>query len=744
MMTTDRENGSNAAPPPLKSDDITDIARLLLVQKSSQQKQQSEQSVDVDNLMSSQLRTIAEDFLSNSDFHAADVWIRKSNHDFEQLFSIVDKHVFGAWDELNDQFLGRKMSQSNAHLVGPVIPKAIIQNSPVLEFSQNSDKVPDGVMQFNTFIGIPIHTPLNGVLCFYSVAKPQLLMNKSTCELEAQQAKRKRIEEEENDVGGGEEESHKHRSVTPSFEFSRSGSQDGEETHQIHQFPSSSHSKKIESHDNSSSNNRSDNPDVIETSPTANGGLKRSAWSALNAQYGFPYQEGSSDSISTQSSSSSLHGMEQQQGQHSSSLGNFSSDQLQHSRNMYGIGRSLGRSYSNDSNGESNQSQHSFKQLTPHEQLQRIQHEQEEAYRHQSSNYQMMREKAFIEQQYLSEQRGGGGGGGTSLWKQTLHNLGSANGGHSSFPSNTSPPYGHPSSSSSSSLMDTMMLKNPLLSQQLSPNDMRNPLMKFGMKMPLKNPLQTTTRRNGSILHLCRMDGCEKLAQGSTSFCIAHGGGNRCVYPNCKHGARDKFLCATHGGGKRCAYENCTKAAVGKYAHCTAHGGGRRCEEPGCTKAAQSNTKNCVRHGGGKRCTIEGCKKVARGKTNFCTLHFTEQQQQQQQQLQHSSYHGPSFNSSTQHVKHVPSHLMAKHLTAPSSSSSSPPLSSNTQGNAKIHPNTHQLFMNQLNFSQPPPPSSSSSSSDLFMSNGNPTPDMISLPHPMKFQNYKFDSQNLK
>lgn len=102
----------------------------------------------------------------------------------------------------------------------------------------------------------------------------------------------------------------------------------------------------------------------------------------------------------------------------------------------------------------------------------------------------------------------------------------------------------------------------------------------------------------------CRFEGCSKCAQvnlcngrcpthkilipdfactvccnqGSTQFCIAHGGGRRCTIKGCSRAARDMLYCAGHGGGRRCESEGCTKGAVGSSKLCTAHGGGRRCQ----------------------------------------------------------------------------------------------------------------------------------------------------------------------
>jgi len=125
----------------------------------------------------------------------------------------------------------------------------------------------------------------------------------------------------------------------------------------------------------------------------------------------------------------------------------------------------------------------------------------------------------------------------------------------------------------------------------------------------------------GSNVRMCQSPGCTKCAQGSTKFCIAHGGGRRCTVPGCLKGARDKRFCSAHGGGKRCSVPDCTKAAVGGSKLCTAHGGGRRCASEGCEKSAQSSTLYCVRHGGGRQCSVEGCTKVSRGKTMYCASH---------------------------------------------------------------------------------------------------------------------------
>lgn len=93
---------------------------------------------------------------------------------------------------------------------------------------------------------------------------------------------------------------------------------------------------------------------------------------------------------------------------------------------------------------------------------------------------------------------------------------------------------------------------------------------------------------------------CPKSVHGGTSFCVAH------------------------GGGKRCVVAGCTKSARGRTDCCVKHGGGKRCKSDGCEKSAQGSTDFCKAHGGGKRCSWGGdwkCEKFARGKSGLCAAH---------------------------------------------------------------------------------------------------------------------------
>jgi hypothetical protein len=125
---------------------------------------------------------------------------------------------------------------------------------------------------------------------------------------------------------------------------------------------------------------------------------------------------------------------------------------------------------------------------------------------------------------------------------------------------------------------------------------------------------------------VCQFDDCFKGAIGATLFCISHGEGSRCQYPEgCDKSAQGSTLsCISHGGGKRCQYpEGCDKSADGSTSFCIAHGGGKRCQySEGCDKGSIGSTLFCTVHGGGKRCQYpEGCDKSAEGSTLFCIFH---------------------------------------------------------------------------------------------------------------------------
>lgn len=120
---------------------------------------------------------------------------------------------------------------------------------------------------------------------------------------------------------------------------------------------------------------------------------------------------------------------------------------------------------------------------------------------------------------------------------------------------------------------------------------------------------------------ICSIVNCFKFAQGSTSFCVAHGGGKRCSEKNCIRSARGGQFCSMHGGGKRCLFPECIKSAIGSTNYCISHGGGKRCLFKACSKSAIIPTLFCKAHGGGKRCQYPECKKSAQGTTNFCVMH---------------------------------------------------------------------------------------------------------------------------
>lgn len=159
--------------------------------------------------------------------------------------------------------------------------------------------------------------------------------------------------------------------------------------------------------------------------------------------------------------------------------------------------------------------------------------------------------------------------------------------------------------------METELLTN----KRLRTEEGNAPFSGFCLPITTKVPTGNTNPKR------CEEPGCFKFPQGSTRYCISHGGGRRCTFENCTKGARDRYFCAAHGGGRRCATANCGKSAVGGSHLCATHGGGRKCNFEGCSKSAQSPTSFCVMHGGGKKCNVPGCTKVSRGKTQFCASH---------------------------------------------------------------------------------------------------------------------------
>ena len=88
----------------------------------------------------------------------------------------------------------------------------------------------------------------------------------------------------------------------------------------------------------------------------------------------------------------------------------------------------------------------------------------------------------------------------------------------------------------------------------------------------------------------------------------------------CKIHKKDNMVNVKH---KRCMEQGCNKIAQDKTEFCISHGGGNRCKEDGCKNGALHKTELCVSHGGGKRCKEQGCNKCAAGKSDFCKKHGT-------------------------------------------------------------------------------------------------------------------------
>jgi hypothetical protein len=116
----------------------------------------------------------------------------------------------------------------------------------------------------------------------------------------------------------------------------------------------------------------------------------------------------------------------------------------------------------------------------------------------------------------------------------------------------------------------------------------------------------------------CQEPGCVKHARGTTLFCIAHGGGERCQSEGCRKAAAchgvglARTFCLTHGGGRRCGHVTfdgervpCTSSAIGRTGYCKRHGGGRRCAHTQCASSARSGSRYCRKHS--RECVMETC-----------------------------------------------------------------------------------------------------------------------------------------
>eukprot|EP00501_MAST-03F_sp_TOSAG23-6_P000808 GSMAST32.ASY1.ANO1.838.1 assembled CDS len=117
---------------------------------------------------------------------------------------------------------------------------------------------------------------------------------------------------------------------------------------------------------------------------------------------------------------------------------------------------------------------------------------------------------------------------------------------------------------------------------------------------------------------------CTKKAQGASTFCCAHGGGNRCQVKGCTTSARGakSGRCMRHvffyfftilGGGRRCEMKNCCKGAQGRTPYCIAHGGGRRCSFLNCDKGA-TNKVSCAKSLCKRHTRLEEERKKKNGK----------------------------------------------------------------------------------------------------------------------------------
>ena len=75
---------------------------------------------------------------------------------------------------------------------------------------------------------------------------------------------------------------------------------------------------------------------------------------------------------------------------------------------------------------------------------------------------------------------------------------------------------------------------------------------------------------------------CQKFrAYGGTVLaCVEHGGGKRCVFPDCKTSAQKGEFCVTHTNCKTCQAEGCSNFIQSSSVMCREHSW--MCHHPGC------------------------------------------------------------------------------------------------------------------------------------------------------------------
>lgn len=110
----------------------------------------------------------------------------------------------------------------------------------------------------------------------------------------------------------------------------------------------------------------------------------------------------------------------------------------------------------------------------------------------------------------------------------------------------------------------------------------------------------------------CKRENCNKYAQGRSGLCVNHGGGRKCIFPDC-----EKVWFITAILVERTINIIClqrSQVARGTTSFCVAHGGGTRCQQHGCSREALVGQTTCRKHALGGR-AVKGANL---GTQEFC------------------------------------------------------------------------------------------------------------------------------
>lgn len=128
------------------------------------------------------------------------------------------------------------------------------------------------------------------------------------------------------------------------------------------------------------------------------------------------------------------------------------------------------------------------------------------------------------------------------------------------------------------------------------------------------------TRKGGSRVKVCVVDGCSSKANSKGQLCHTHGG-KPCSVDGCSTKVQAQGLCFKHGGGDECIREGCTNGTRRKDRLCFKHIAAACCTDPGCNNPQVRGTYVCAEHGAFGCCKMRACDTNAASTRRKCAKH---------------------------------------------------------------------------------------------------------------------------